>query len=79
MKVTISALLDLVQDELEGEEVTLVQRGALRRLRAFRGSLGHLDGKTVEISKPRMSDAAVALLKDTEGPDGSASATAAEG
>ena len=78
MKVKIDALLDLIQDELEGEQVTLVQQGALKRLRVFRGSLGQYADKNVEVSKPRMSEAAADLLKDTEEPDGSASATAVE-
>ncbi len=78
MKVKINALLDLVQNELEGQEVTLVRQDALKRLRIFRGSLEPYADKTVEVSKPRMSKAAADLLKDTEEPTGSASVDAVE-
>ena len=56
MKVKINALLDLIQNELEGEEVTLVRQDALKRLRIFRGSLGQYADKNVEVSRPKMSE-----------------------
>lgn len=78
MKVKISALLDLIQNELEREEVTLLRQETLKRLRGFRGCLGQYADRSVEVSKPKMSEAASELLKGTAGPDGIASADVAE-